>query len=72
MRLQFLNIKIQIRGGSLIPILRNLKSMAPKQTQRQECIIYTRVVGWLTPTKNWNKGKRAEYEDRRAFKVDNI
>ncbi len=41
--------------------------MSPKQTQRQECIIYSRVVGWLTPVRNWNKGKRSEFSDRRTF-----
>jgi hypothetical protein len=23
--------------------------MSPIQTKRQECIVYSRVVGWLTP-----------------------
>ena len=43
--------------------------MAPKQVQRQECTVYSRVVGWITPTKAWNKGKAAEYEDRKEFKL---
>ncbi|NCD01023.1 hypothetical protein EOL94_02950 [bacterium] len=43
--------------------------MSPKQIERQECIIYSRVVGWLTPTKNWNKGKSSEYKDRKTFKI---
>lgn len=43
--------------------------MSPVKTKRQECIIYSRVVGWLTPTKNWNKGKRAEFEERKAFDI---
>lgn len=44
--------------------------MSPIKTQRQECIVYTRVVGWLTPTRNWNKGKKAEYVDRKTYKVE--
>ena len=48
---------------------RDLKNMSPKQTQRQPCEVYSRVVGWLTPVKNWNKGKRAEYQDRKTFEV---
>jgi ribonucleoside-triphosphate reductase len=44
--------------------------MAPTQIQRQECIVYSRVVGWLTPVKNYNRGKAAEYKDRKTFKVD--
>jgi hypothetical protein len=26
-------------------------------------------VGWITPTRNWNKGKKSEFEDRKAFDV---
>lgn len=44
--------------------------MSPIKTKRQECIIYSRVVGWLTPVKNWNKGKRAEFADRRTFDIN--
>ena len=44
-------------------------NMSPIQTQRQECIVYSRVVGWLTPVKNYNPGKAAEYKDRKTFKV---
>ena len=43
--------------------------MSPIQTQRQECIVYSRVVGWLTPVKNYNPGKAAEYKDRKTFEV---
>ncbi|HTW96549.1 MAG TPA: anaerobic ribonucleoside-triphosphate reductase [Candidatus Methylomirabilis sp.] len=44
--------------------------MSPTKTKRQECIVYSRVVGWLTPVKNWNKGKKAEFNDRKTFTVD--
>ena len=44
--------------------------MENTQPQRQECIIYSRVVGWITPTKNWNPGKKSEFGDRIAYKVD--
>ncbi len=43
--------------------------MSPKNTQRQECAVYSRVVGWITPTANWNKGKKAEYVDRKTYKM---
>lgn len=29
--------------------------------------VYSRVVGYHRPVKNWNKGKREEFRDRRAF-----
>jgi len=44
--------------------------MSPIQTQRQECTIYSRVVGWITPTRNWNNGKKSEYVDRKTYEVD--
>jgi len=44
--------------------------MTPTKRQRQECIVYSRVVGWLTPVKNYNRGKAAEYQDRKTFKID--
>ena len=28
---------------------------------------YTRVVGYFSPSSNWNKGKAAEIADRRPF-----
>ena len=30
-------------------------------------ICYSRVVGWLTPTKNFNLGKKAERKERVNF-----
>lgn len=50
--------------------MRVYKDMAPTTVQRTECIIYSRVVGWLTPVKNYNKGKAAEYKDRKTFVVN--
>ena len=35
----------------------------------QETEVYSRVVGYLRPVKQWNKGKRAEYSMRKNFKV---
>jgi len=35
----------------------------------QETEVYSRVVGYLRPVKQWNSGKLAEYADRKTFKV---
>ncbi len=43
--------------------------MSPIKTKRQECIVYSRVVGWYTPTKNFNPGKSSEYKDRKTYRV---
>lgn len=37
------------------------------EKQRQRCDVYSRVVGWLTPVSNWNKGKKAEFCDRVTY-----
>lgn len=41
------------------PILRNY----------QETEVYSRVVGYIRPVKQWNKGKQSEYGDRVEFKI---
>ena len=33
------------------------------------CEVYSRVVGYLRPTNQWNKGKVAEWKDRKEFKL---
>ena len=33
--------------------------------------VYSRVVGYLRPVQNWNKGKKAEYSMRKTFNVEN-
>ena len=35
----------------------------------QETEVYSRVVGYLRPIKQWNSGKQAEYGDRKTFEV---
>jgi len=38
------------------------------ESLRQPTTIYSRVVGWLTPTKQWNPGKSSEWLDRKEYK----
>lgn len=33
-------------------------------------ICYSRVCGWMSPTANWNKGKKSEFGDRVEFVID--
>ena len=43
--------------------------------QRQPCEIYSRVNGYMRPVQSWNDAKRAEFRDRKTFKLneeDNI
>jgi ribonucleoside-triphosphate reductase (formate) len=36
---------------------------------RKETEVYSRVVGYLRPVKQWNDGKRAEFEMRKVFRA---
>lgn len=43
--------------------------MSPKKTsKRQECEVYSRINGYLRPTKQWNDAKLSEYKSRVTFK----
>jgi len=35
--------------------------------KRQKTIIFSRVVGWLTPIHSFNLGKAEEYKDRKVY-----
>ena len=51
--------------------------MSPEQKEhnkkvkgkRQPVISYSRVVGYLSPISQWNKGKKEEFRDRKTYKV---
>jgi ribonucleoside-triphosphate reductase len=43
------------------PVLRNF----------QKTEVYSRVVGYIRPVNQWNKGKQEEYKDRVEFAVEN-
>ena len=34
-----------------------------------DCEVYSRVVGYLRPVSGWNKGKQAEYMNRKTYKL---
>ncbi|GEM_PF-681140 len=38
-----------------------------EQVCGEPCEVYSRVVGYLRPVQQWNKGKKAEYAQRREF-----
>ena len=38
----------------------------------KECEVYARVVGYLRPVKQWNKGKVQEYKQRKVFSVNGV
>lgn len=34
------------------------------------CEVYSRVVGFFRPVKQWNEGKTEEYHERLAYKLE--
>ena len=44
--------------------------MSPIITKRQRCEVYSRVVGYYRPVKQWNDAKQKEYENRKEFKIN--
>lgn len=38
-------------------------------TCKSDCEVYSRIVGYLRPVRQWNKGKREEFVERRAYSV---
>jgi ribonucleoside-triphosphate reductase len=37
------------------------------ESKRTECEVYSRVVGYMRPVKQWNLGKQQEFSDRKLF-----
>lgn len=43
---------------------------AAKETVKgTSCEVYSRVVGYLRPVQNWNKGKKEEFTMRKTMKM---
>ncbi|MFO7570682.1 MAG: anaerobic ribonucleoside-triphosphate reductase, partial [Smithellaceae bacterium] len=37
-------------------------------TCAEACEVYSRVVGYLRPVKQWNKGKQEEFDSRQVYR----
>ena len=51
-------------SGNLVDI--NGKVLVPRE-KRVKTEVYSRVVGYLRPVSQWNKGKKSEWKDRVDF-----
>ncbi|MGE4319132.1 MAG: anaerobic ribonucleoside-triphosphate reductase [Deferribacterales bacterium] len=40
-----------------------------KDVKGTDCDVYSRVVGYHSPTKQWNEGKKEEFKNRETFQV---
>lgn len=68
--------KIIIEGGALYILPHGTWAKCDKCFEQdpelhnyQPCEVFSRVVGFLTPTKQWNKGKQSEWKMRKEYNV---
>jgi len=47
--------------------LQEAASVGLCDAERQPCEVYTRVMGYIRPITEFNKGKRAEYTERKPY-----
>ena len=46
----------------------NWKEYTIKESERQQCEVWDRVMGYYRPVQDWNIGKKQEHQDRLRFK----
>jgi hypothetical protein len=44
----------------------------PMLDNYQECEVYSRVVGYLRPVRQWNNGKQAEFDKRKNYSLEGM
>ena len=52
------NHNLVLEDGRVIPV-----------NKRTKCEVYSRVVGYLRPVSQYNRGKQEEFKDRKVFKT---
>jgi anaerobic ribonucleoside-triphosphate reductase len=40
-----------------------------RNVKGSDCDVYSRVVGYHSPTSHWNEGKKEEFKNRGTYKV---
>jgi len=45
-------------------------SESKSEIRKIPCEVYSRIVGYLRPVRNWNDGKQQEFKDRRVFQPE--
>lgn len=72
---------LEIQGGKMcfykdknetIVIIKCDECFAKNQSlmNYKECMVYSRVVGYISPVKQWHPGKVEEFKDRKVFKLN--
>lgn len=44
----------------------------PRCVIKQPCEVYSRIVGYLRPVQQWNKGKKEEFSERKVYKLASL
>ena len=52
------NHNLVLEDGTVIPV-----------NKRTKCEVYSRIVGYLRPVSQYNRGKQEEFKDRKVFKT---
>ncbi len=42
-----------------------------KKIKKVPCEVYSRIVGYLRPVQNWNRGKQQEFQERKNYRIKN-
>lgn len=50
----------------------NPQQITTESLKRQPCEVYSRIVGYIRPVKQWNDGKQAEFDERKEYKIPEL
>lgn len=63
--------KEEIKDMSPEQLQQRLKEVKADPCKGRPCEVFSRVVGYMRPVQNWNKGKQEEFAMRKMMKVEN-
>lgn len=46
--------------------------IAELNAKRSRCEVYSRIVGYVRPVRQWNISKVQEFKDRKLFKIEQV
>jgi anaerobic ribonucleoside-triphosphate reductase len=44
----------------------------PSLKNYRDCEVYSRIVGYLRPVRQWNFGKQREFKERKEYKTSKV
>ena len=61
--------KEEINAGNQESLSKQYTKEGDFMGKKQKCEVYSRVVGYLSPVSEWNKGKKEEFKQRKTFDI---